>query len=143
MHHDSAALTKAWNKLRPASSTGRMKRYSGFARRQRAVTTAARPQRRTHATIALVAATAAIAIPGTAQAAAVPVVSSDTLTVTGDGADDRIALRVPAPGTLRVETNSETFDFDRATFHKIAIRAGGGADTVRIENALTESVTIE
>ncbi len=48
-----------------------------------------------------------------------------------------------APGTLQVDAGSGTIDFDRATFHKIAIRSGAGDDTVHIEDALTESVTIE
>ena len=93
--------------------------------------------------IALLAALAAIALPGAAQAAVLPVVSSDTLTVTGDGAADRIALRLVAPGTLQVDTGSSTFNFNRATFHKIAIRSGAGDDTVHIEDPLTETTTIE
>ena len=54
------------------------------------------------------AATAVIALPGAAQAAAVPVVSGETLTVTGDGAADHIVLRVVAPEKLQVDTGSGT-----------------------------------
>ena len=49
-----------------------------------------------------------------------------------------IALRVTAPGTLQVDTGSATFNFNRATFTKIAIRSGAGDDTVHIEDALSE-----
>ena len=125
-----------------------MNKNSGFARRRRALQTALGPPQDEPSTSIPrsslgLAATAVIALPGAAQAAAVPVVSSDTLTVTGDGAADHIVLRVIAPETLQVDTGSETIDFDRSTFHKIAIRSGGGGDTVHIEDALTESVTIE
>jgi hypothetical protein len=94
--------------------------------------------------IALLAAIAVIALPSAAaQAAVVPSVSSDTLTVTGDGAADHIVLRVIAPGTLQVDTGTATFNFNRATFHRIAIRSGAGGDSVQIEDALTEVTTIE
>ena len=89
-----------------------MNTNSGFARRRRALKTAlALPEtnpRRASLGLALVAATAVIAAPGAAQAAVVPVVSSDTLTVTGDGAADQIALRVIDPATLQVDTGGST-----------------------------------
>ena len=66
--------------------------------------------------IALLAAVAVIAAPSAAEAAVLPSVAGDTLTVIGDGAADRIALRVTAPGTLQVDTGSATFNFNRATF---------------------------
>ena len=73
-----------------------MTTYSGFVRRrrslQKAPSSAKTTGRRVPVGIALLAAAAVIALPGAAQAAAVPVVSSDTLTVTGDGAADRLNL---------------------------------------------------
>jgi len=93
--------------------------------------------------IVLLAAVAALALSGTAQAAVVPSVSGDTLIVTGDGAADRITLRVLSPSALQVDTGSATFDFDRATFDRIAIRSGAGNDTVQIDGALTEATTIQ
>ena len=93
--------------------------------------------------IALLAAVAVIAAPSAAEAAVLPSVAGDTLTVNADGADDHVALRVTAPGTLQVDTGSATFNFNRATFTKIAIRSGAGADTVHIEDALSEETTIE
>src|SRR4051794_24270553 len=93
--------------------------------------------------IALLAAVAVIALPTAAEAAVLPSVTGDTLTVTGDGAADQIALRVIAPGTLQVDTGAAALDFNRATFSKVAIRSGAGDDVVRIEDALTEATTIE
>ena len=94
--------------------------------------------------IALLAAVAVIAAPGAAEAAVLPSVANDTLTVIGDDAADRIAAsRDRRPSTLQVDTGSATFNFNRSTFTKIAIRSGGGDDTVQIEDALTETTTIE
>ena len=81
----------------------------------------------------------ALALPTAANASVIPSVSGDTLTVTGDGAADSITVRALSASTLDVNG----FDFNRATFSKIAIRSGAGADTIRIADALTEQVTIE
>jgi Ca2+-binding RTX toxin-like protein len=78
-------------------------------------------------------------LPAAAQASVVSVVSGGTLTVTGDGAADPITVRLASPTT--VEVNGAAFA--RSTFTKIAIRSGGGDDTIRIVDALTETVTIE
>ena len=88
----------------------------------------------------LLAATLTVALPATAaQAAVIPDVSGDTLTVTGDAAADTIDVRVRSQ--TEVEVNGTVFD--RGGFSKIAIRSGGGDDTIRIAHALTEAVTIE
>ena len=79
------------------------------------------------------------ALPTAAHAAVIPSVSGDTLSVIGDGAADSITVRAPSPTTIDVNG----FDFNRATFSKIAIRSGAGADTIRIVDALSEPVTIE
>lgn len=77
-------------------------------------------------------------------------VSSDTLTITGDGAADRITLRLApgAPRTLDVDTGSATLHFNRTTFTRIAIRSGAGDDDIRIDESNgaftdTEQTTIE
>ena len=89
--------------------------------------------------ILLLAAMLTVALPAAAQASVIPTVAADTLTITGDGAADSITLRLASPTSL--EVNGATFD--RSTFSKIAIRSGGGDDTIRIADALTETVTIE
>lgn len=94
--------------------------------------------------IALLAAIAVIALPSVAaEAAVLPSTSAGTLNISGDGAADQITLRLITPGTLRVDTGGSTFDFDRSKFTKIAIRSGAGDDTVRIEDPLSETTTIE
>jgi len=87
-------------------------------------------------------AVAASALPATANAAVVSVVSADTLTITGDAAADRITVRPGAPGSLLVDAGSVT-SFDRATFSRISIRSGGGADEIRIDDVEGEDITIE
>ena len=89
--------------------------------------------------IPLLAAVAAVALPATADAAVLPDITGDTLTVTGDGAADQITLRLAAPNTVEVAG----FSFSRDAFDRISIRSGGGDDTVRIEGAITEPTTIE
>ena len=84
--------------------------------------------------------------PTTAEAAMVVSVSSDTLTVIGDAADDRLVLRLApgAPGTLLLDTGSSTASFDRGSFSRISIRTGGGADEIRIDEvngSFTEAET--
>jgi Ca2+-binding RTX toxin-like protein len=83
--------------------------------------------------LTLAVAGAAAALPTTADAAVVSIVSGDTLTITGDGAADRIALRPgPLRGTLLVDTGSVS-TFNAATFSKIAIRSGAGNDEITID----------
>ena len=89
--------------------------------------------------ILLLAAMLTVALPSAAQASVIPTVAADTLTVTGDGAADSITLRLASPTSLEVNGAA----FDRSTFSKIAIRSGGGDDTIRIADALSETVTIE
>ena len=89
--------------------------------------------------IPLLAAVAAVALPATADAAVLPDITGDTLTVTGDGAADQITLRLAAPNTVEVAG----FSFSRDAFDRISIRSGGGDDTVRIDGAITEPTTIE
>lgn len=65
-------------------------------------------------------------------------VSNGTLTITGNGASDQLALRLQAgvPTTLQVDVGdngSADFSFDRATFDRIVINAGSGNDLVRID----------
>jgi hypothetical protein len=67
-------------------------------------------------------------------------VNYGTLTITGNGASDRLALRLQAgvPTTLQVDVGdngSADFSFDRATFNAITVNAGSGDDRVRIDEA--------
>ena len=88
----------------------------------------------------ILAAMLAVALPAAAaDAAIIPTVSAGTLSVTGDGAADQITVRATSPTTVQVNDLS----FDRATFSRIEIRSGGGDDTVRIADALSETVTVE
>ena len=87
----------------------------------------------------LLALIAILAFPAAAEASVIPTVSAGTLTVTGDGAADSITLRLTSPTTLDVDGAP----FTRGTFSKIEIRSGGGDDTIRIADALTEATTIE
>jgi hypothetical protein len=99
--------------------------------------------------IPLLAVLAAVALPDAASAGVLSSVSSVTLTITGDAANDQITLRV-APGasrSLQVVTAS-TSTCDRTTFSDISIRSGGGGDDVRMDESSgvftdTEAVTIE
>jgi Ca2+-binding RTX toxin-like protein len=73
-----------------------------------------------------------------AAAATSASVSNDTLTVTGDSGDDRIALRLAggAPGTLQVDfgdDGSAEHSFDRSTFSRIEVFAGSGDDRFRVD----------
>ncbi len=81
----------------------------------------------------------AAALPAAAEAAVIPTVAGDTLTVTGDGAADTITLRLTSPTTLEVNG----IPFTRGTFTRISIRSGAGDDTIRIADALTEPASIE
>ena len=98
----------------------------------------------------LAAVIATVAFPAAANAAVIPTVGSDTLTITGDAAADQITLRAApgAAGTLLLDTGSSVLSFDRAAFSRISVRPGAGADTVRIDESNgvftdTETTTIE
>jgi Ca2+-binding RTX toxin-like protein len=75
-----------------------------------------------------------------AAAATSASVSNDTLTVTGDSGDDRIALRLAAgaAGTLQVDfgdDGSTEHSFDRSTFSRIEVFTGNGNDQFRVDQA--------
>jgi Ca2+-binding RTX toxin-like protein len=89
--------------------------------------------------ILLLAAVLTVSLPAAAEAAVIPSVSAGTLSVTGDSAADSITLRLTSPTTVDVNGAG----FDRATFSRVEIRSGAGADTIRIADTLTEAVTIE
>ena len=81
-----------------------------------------------------------LATAGPAAAATSASVSNDTLTVTGDSGDDRIALRLAggAAGTLQVDfgdDGSAEHSFDRSTFSRIEVFAGSGNDRFRVDQA--------
>src|SRR4051794_20110199 len=78
-------------------------------------------------------------VPGVAHASVLSSVSGDTLTITGDGADDQITVRPDGPDGVRVNDAA----FSRAAFANVAIRSGAGADDIRLEQALGMPVTIE
>jgi Ca2+-binding RTX toxin-like protein len=66
--------------------------------------------------------------------------AAGVLTVGGSNADERIALRLKAgdPGTLQVDfgdDGSAEFEFARAGVTRITVDAGGGNDSVRIDEA--------
>jgi Ca2+-binding RTX toxin-like protein len=79
-------------------------------------------------------------------------VTGGTLTITGDGASDQLALRLQAgsPTTLEVDVGNDgsaDFSFDRGTFDAILVKAGGGRDLVKIDDTKgaftdTETTTI-
>jgi Ca2+-binding RTX toxin-like protein len=91
------------------------------------------------AAIALTTAWLSVAV-DRADAAVSAAVANSTLTVNGNGANDKITLRLQAgsPGMLQVDVGddgSPDFNFDRSTFTAIVVNAGNGADTVRIDQA--------
>jgi Ca2+-binding RTX toxin-like protein len=90
-------------------------------------------------------------VPDLAQAAYSARVEAGTLTLRGDSASDRLALRLQpgSPGTLQADVGADgsaEFSFDRATFTSIDVEAGGGSDEVRIDQSggafTDESVTM-
>ena len=94
------------------------------------------------------------AYPGTRaakQAAVTGKIQNGTLTVTGTPAADTLTLglRSGDPNTLVVESGSQqVLAFDRSQFDKIDVQAGGGNDTVSIDESNgvftdTESTTLE
>jgi Ca2+-binding RTX toxin-like protein len=63
-------------------------------------------------------------------------VQNGTLTVTGDTADNAIAVRLSAPQTIAVDVGDDgtnDFLFDRSTFNAIEVAGAGGDDTLRID----------
>ena len=67
-------------------------------------------------------------------------INNGTLTLTGNGASDQLALRLQAgvPTTLQVDVGdngSADLSFDRAAFDRIVVNAGGGNDRVRMDEA--------
>ena len=89
--------------------------------------------------VALAAIAASIAVP---VAAAAPTaraeVTGGTLTITGSQAPDRIALRLSATDANQLQVDigddgSADATFDLSTFRAIAVAAGNGDDSVRID----------
>lgn len=74
-----------------------------------------------------------------ASASYTAVLSGPTLEVTGDNRSDVLALRLDATGTLLVvdvrNDGTADFTFDRSTFTGISVSAGGGNDTVLIDES--------
>ena len=73
-----------------------------------------------------------------ASAAYTAHVQNGTLKVVGDGASDKLALRLAqgSPSTVQVDVGDDgttDFAFDRSTFTSIDVAAGGGDDTVRVD----------
>ncbi|HXJ63830.1 MAG TPA: calcium-binding protein [Actinomycetota bacterium] len=73
-----------------------------------------------------------------AQASYTAGISGTTLSITGDDASDRLALRLKAgdPNTLQVDVGdngSANFAFDRSLFDHIVVNAGAGDDVVRVD----------
>jgi Ca2+-binding RTX toxin-like protein len=73
-----------------------------------------------------------------ASAAYTARVQNGTLRVVGDGASDKLALRLAPglPSTLQVDVGDDgtaDFAFDRSTFTAIDVEAGAGDDTVRVD----------
>ncbi len=79
-------------------------------------------------------------------------VQGGTLQISGDGASDKLALRLSPtdPGTLQLDVGEDgtvDFSFDRSTFTAIDVQAGDGDDEVRVDNSFgsfaDEAVTID
>jgi hypothetical protein len=89
-------------------------------------------------TAAAVAFGAALVGPAAAEPHESASVAAGTLTVTGSGGDDRIALRLApgAPGTLQVDFDDDgtaDVDFDRTTFTSIEVFTRNGDDRFRVD----------
>jgi len=102
--------------------------------------------------VAALAAAAIALVPDPAAAAYSAKVSGGTLLVTGDSASDKLALRLQpgSPTTLVVDVDQNgtaDFSFDRTTFTAIDVRAGAGADDVRVDQSggafTDEAITID
>jgi Ca2+-binding RTX toxin-like protein len=99
----------------------------------------------------LLAATLGLAT-DSAMASYSPSVQAGTLQITGNGASDKLALRLApgAPNTLQVDVGADgtaDFSFDRSTFTAIRVDARGGDDSVVIDQSggafTDETVIIE
>src|SRR4051812_45951438 len=104
------------------------------------------------ASVAAVAAAAFGLGASPARAAYAAHVQAGTLQVTGDGAGDKLALRLApgAPNTLQLDVGQDgtaDFSFDRTTFTAIDVHAGGGDDELRIDQSgglfTDEQVTLD
>jgi Ca2+-binding RTX toxin-like protein len=89
---------------------------------------------------------------GPASAASTAGVQGGVLKITGNGASDKLALRLQAgsPGTLQVDVGEDgtaDFSFDRSTFTAIDVEAGGGDDEVVVDQSngtfTDEALTID
>jgi Ca2+-binding RTX toxin-like protein len=106
-------------------------------------------RRKTIAVGVLIAVTLGLAANG-AMAAVSAEVDDGILTISGDGADNRLVLRLEpgAPNTLQVDVGADgtaDFSFDRSTFTTIDVKAKGGDDEVRIDQtggAFTDEAVI-
>jgi predicted ester cyclase/Ca2+-binding RTX toxin-like protein len=75
-----------------------------------------------------------------AMAAVSAEVDDGILTISGDGADNRLVLRLApgSPNTLQVDVGADgtaDFSFDRSTFTTVDVKAKGGDDEVRIDQS--------
>jgi Ca2+-binding RTX toxin-like protein len=79
-------------------------------------------------------------------------VQGGTLQIKGDGASDKLALRLSPtdPNTLQVDVGDDgtaDFAFDRSTFGAINVQAGGGNDEVRVDDSFgsfaTDALTMD
>jgi Ca2+-binding RTX toxin-like protein len=87
-----------------------------------------------------------------AAAATTAGVQGGTLQIKGDGASDKLSLRLsPAdPNTLQVDVGEDgtiDYSFNRSTFTAIDVQAGGGNDEVRVDDSAgsfaDDAVTID
>jgi Ca2+-binding RTX toxin-like protein len=67
-------------------------------------------------------------------------VQAGTLQIKGDGASDKLALRLSPtdPNPLQVDVGEDgtvDFSFDRSTFTEIGVQAGGGHEEVRVNDS--------
>src|SRR4051812_26165777 len=90
------------------------------------------------AALAAAATTASTAPGATAKAKLKAKIHDRTLTVTGTNRDETIALRLAAgdTSTLEVVADGRGADsFSRARFDRVVVDAGGGADTLSIDES--------
>lgn len=88
--------------------------------------------------VAGVVLTAALWLTAEGQAAVTARVSGGTLTVSGGGAGERIAVRAASGGRITVDVGdngSGNFTFLRSTFSRILVKGGGGNDRLRIDES--------
>src|ERR1700755_314836 len=67
-------------------------------------------------------------------------INGDTLNVTGNSAPDALALRLAPgdPNTLQLDVGdagTADFAFARSAFRTVDVQAGGGNDTVRVDQS--------